>query len=269
MLVKVGCEFGYSATFPVAAVTQVEPRPDGPHRVISATWGTSPDVDVRTYTDLFGNPCRRFTIAPGAFRMRYDALTEVADWADETHLDLAEVPPDRLPDECLVFTLPSRYCPSDELADTAWQLFGALTPGWRRVQSIADFVNGHLAFRYGASTPLTTGADAYRNGEGVCRDFAHLFVTFCRALTIPTRYVFGYLPDIDVEPTDAPMDFAAWTEVYLGGRWWTFDPRNNRPRTGRVLIGRGRDALDVAMVTTYGAPVLDDMVVWAERVLDE
>ena len=124
-------------------------------------------------------------------------------------------------------------------------------------------------FQYGTSTPLTTAVDVYEQGVGVCRDFTHLAVTFCRALTIPTRYVFGYLPDIGVPPPYEPMDFCAWMEVYLGGRWWTFDPRNNMPRVGRVLIGRGRDALDVAMVTSYGSPTLKQMTVWADEVAAE
>jgi transglutaminase-like putative cysteine protease len=134
------------------------------------------------------------------------------------------------------------------------------------VQAICDFVNGHLRFSYGTSTPTTTSADVFEAGVGVCRDFTHLGITFCRALNIPARYVFGYLPDIEVtyEGEPPPMDFAAWMEVYLDGSWWTFDPRNNVRRKGRVVIGRGRDAADVAMVTTYGGPVLRRMDVFAE-----
>ena len=147
----------------------------------------------------------------------------------------------------------------------AWQLFGGIDSGWGRVQAICDWVHGNIRFQYGTSNSLTTAADVCSAGVGVCRDFAHLAVTFCRALNIPARYVFGYLPDIGVPPPDAPMDFCAWMEVYLGGRWWTFDPRNNQPRIGRVLVGRGRDALDVAMLTTYGSPRLKKMTVWADE----
>jgi transglutaminase-like putative cysteine protease len=148
----------------------------------------------------------------------------------------------------------------------AWQLFGTMEPGWARVQAICDWVHSNIRFQYGSSNSLTTAADVCAQGIGVCRDFAHLAVTFCRALHIPARYVFGYLPDIGVPPPDDPMDFCAWIEVYLAGRWWTFDPRNNEPRVGRVLIGRGRDALDVAMVTTFGSPRLAQMTVWADAV---
>jgi transglutaminase-like putative cysteine protease len=152
------------------------------------------------------------------------------------------------------------------LVAEAWYRFGDLAPGWGRVQAIMDSVHGHLAFGYGTSSPKYTAAEAFAAGKGVCRDFAHLAISFCRALNIPARYVFGYLPDIDVPIDPAPMDFAAWIEVWLDGRWWTFDPRNNQHRVGRVVIGRGRDAVDVAMVTTYGAVMLENMTVWADEV---
>jgi transglutaminase-like putative cysteine protease len=165
----------------------------------------------------------------------------------------------------LLFTLPSRYCLSDELSDTAWDLFGNTWPGWERVQAVCDWVHQNVRFQYGTSTPRTTAVDVYEKRVGVCRDFAHLALTFCRAMNIPARYTFGYLPDIGVPPPDEPMDFCAWFEAYLGGRWLTFDPRNNTRRVGRVVIGRGRDALDVAMVTTYGSHTLQSMVVWADE----
>jgi transglutaminase-like putative cysteine protease len=151
------------------------------------------------------------------------------------------------------------------LGDEAWSRFGAMLPGYSRVQAICDYVNSHLTFGYGRSGPQTTAADVNASGFGVCRDFTHLAISFCRALNIPARYVFGYLPDVDVPPNPAPMDFAAWMEVWLGDRWWTFDPRNNIPRKGRIVIGRGRDALDVAMATTFGGPVLESMTVQAEE----
>jgi transglutaminase-like putative cysteine protease len=180
-------------------------------------------------------------------------------------LNAVEHLPEQLPDHVLVYTLPSRYCPSDELGDAAWELFGALEPGWARVQAISDWVHREVGFGYEHASPRATAADVMRTRTGVCRDFAHLAVAFCRALNIPARYAFGYLPDIGVVPDDAPMDFCAWMEVFLGGAWWTFDPRNNQRRVGRVLIGRGRDALDVAMVSTYGGPALIRMTVWADE----
>ncbi|MFL5663609.1 MAG: transglutaminase family protein [Ktedonobacteraceae bacterium] len=201
--------------------------------------------------------------------LRYDAIIEVADTWDEVSPAAPQLPVEDLPDDVLLYTLPSRFCLSDVLSDTAWDLFGAIEPGWARVQAICDWVHEHIRFQYGTSTPQTTAVDIYEQRVGVCRDLTHLAVTFCRALNIPTRYVFGYLPDIGVPVSEAPMDFCAWMEVYLGDRWWTFDPRNNTPRIGRVLIGRGRDALDVAMVTSYGSPTLRQMIVWADEALAE
>jgi len=169
-----------------------------------------------------------------------------------------------VPGELLHFTLPSRYVLSDQLSDTAWKLFGHTDPGGARVQAICDWVHDNIQFQYGASDPLTTAMDVFQNRKGVCRDLAHLAISFCRALNIPARYVFGYLPDIHVPANADPMDFAAWMEVWLGDRWWTFDPRNNARRVGRVLIGRGRDALDVAMITTFGSASFRSMTVWAD-----
>jgi transglutaminase-like putative cysteine protease len=261
--IRVGCEFRYDVKWPVPAVVQVRPREDGAHRVLHETSVLTPQLPLHEYRDLYGNICQRLTMPAGEFVLRYDAQVAVPDSYDEQVPQAAQVPPEALPDDALLYTLPSRYCLSDVLSDVAWQLFGGATPGWGRVQAICDWVHANVRFQYGTSTPLTTAVDVYEKRVGVCRDFTHLGVTFCRALNIPARYVFGYLPDIGVPPTDAPMDFCAWFEAYLGDRWWPFDPRNNTPRIGRTVIGRGRDALDVAMVTTYGTPRLVDMIVWA------
>lgn len=265
MRVRVGCEFHYEVTWPTPTVVQVEPREDGEHHVLQATWEVTPTLASREYRDSFGNICRRLTMPTGELIWRYDAFVEVSGEFDEVAPDALQAPVEELPDETLMYTLPSRFCLSDALGNTAWELFGATKPGWARVQAICDWVHTNIRFYYGASTPLTTAVEVYEQRAGVCRDFAHLGVTFCRALNIPARYVFGYLPDIAVPPPDTPMDFCAWFEAYLGGHWYTFDPRNNVPRVGRVLIGRGRDALDVAMVTTYGAPQLQSMIVWADE----
>jgi transglutaminase-like putative cysteine protease len=245
----------------------VEPLQDGAHQVLHEEWQTVPDFSMQAYSDIYGNLCQRFVLPTGENVIRYDATVAVVDEYDEIGLGAEQLPVEDLPSDVLLYTLPSRFCLSDVLSNAAWQLFGHTQPGWARVQAICDWVHDNIRFQYGTSTPLTTAVDVYEQHVGVCRDFAHLAVTFCRALNIPTRYVFGYLPDIGVPPPDDPMDFCAWMEVYLGGRWWTFDPRNNAPRTGRVLIGRGRDALDVAMVTMYGGPLLQQMVVWADEVV--
>ena len=263
--VRVGCEFRYTAAIDTPAVFQVMPYDAGPAVVRTATWSGEPEVLRHGYTDLYGNACQRLTLPAGSSTLRFDALVTVPDATEEVDRDAPETPVTELPDDALMYTLPSRYVLSDELGDEAWDTFGSMRPGYSRVQAVVDHVNSALTFQYGASSPSTTAVDVWNARRGVCRDFAHVTLSFLRALNIPARYVFGYLPDMDVPPLPEPMDFAAWIEVYLDGTWYTFDPRNNSPRKGRVLIGRGRDALDVAMVTTYGGPILDSMVVWAEE----
>ncbi len=265
MHIRVGCEFRYEATWPTPTVMQVEPYPYDVQKVVREEWQNTPDLPMHLYRDIYGNRCRRFVLPPGEHVLRYDALVSVADTFDEFAPDAVQHPVEDLPDDVLLYTMPSRFCLSDTLSDTAWQLFGNTQPGWWRVQTICDWVHNNIRFQYGTSTPLTTALDIYEQKVGVCRDFTQLAITFCRAMNIPTRYVFGYIPDIGVPPPDDPMDFCAWMEVYLSGRWWTFDPRNNTPRIGRVLIGRGRDALDVAMVTSYGSPRLVQMTVWTDE----
>jgi transglutaminase-like putative cysteine protease len=264
--VRVGCEFRWTAEVATPAVFQVQPYEEGPAVVQRLAWGGEPELLRHGYRDLFGNGCQRMTLPAGTSAQRFDAVVSVPDATEEVDLDAPETPVTEVPDEALAYTMPSRYVLPDVLGDEAWRLFGGVPPGYRRVQAICDHVHSHIAFTHGSSTPLTTAADVYQAGKGVCRDFAHVALSFCRALNIPARYVFGYLPEIEVEPLPEPMDFAAWIEVYLGGSWYTFDPRNNEARKGRVLIGRGRDALDVAMVTTFGGPVLEHMDVWAEEV---
>lgn len=268
MKVQVGCEFVYNAEVATHAVIQVEPRLEGGVAALDERWSNIPQVGMSRYVDGFGNFCRRTTIPPGRSSLRYSSLLEVPDTSDPQCLNATEIAPQDLPDEVLVYTLPSRYCPSQELADEAWNLFGSSAPGWSRVQMICDWVHSEITFGYEKTSPLNTAVDVFNRRAGVCRDFAHLAVTFCRALNIPARYVFGYLPDIDVPQVPDPMDFVAWMEVFLGGEWWTFDPRNNRARVGRALIARGRDALDVAMISTFGGPDLLSMTVWADQVKD-
>ncbi|GCE14694.1 transglutaminase-like domain-containing protein [Tengunoibacter tsumagoiensis] len=264
MQIRVGCEFRYEATWPTPTILQVQPHPDGPLQVLHETWQLTPSVSMHGYRDMYANQCQRLVMPVGEHVWSYDAVVEVADGTDEYAPDAIQHPVESLPDEVLVYLLPSRFCLSDVLSNRAWELFGQTQPGWSRVQAICDWVHTNIRFQYGTSRPTTTAVDVCEQGVGVCRDFTHLGVTFCRAMNIPARYVFGYIPDIGVPIADAPMDFCAWMEVYLSNRWWTFDPRNNIPRTGRVLVGRGRDALDVAMVTTYGSPGLTQMTVWAD-----
>ncbi len=273
---RVGCEIVHVAEIETATVLQVEPdsrahsgRAGATPIVVRHQWSSTPDLPMHDYMDGFGNPCRRTVLPVGRSVLAFEAVVEVADATEDVDLDARELTPPELPDDVLAFTLPSRYVVPDLLGDEAWQLFGGLAPGYRRVQAICDHVNGALSFAYGSTTSTWTAADVRASGVGVCRDFTHLAITYCRALNIPARYVFGYLPDIEVPPLKDPMDFAAWMEVWLDGRWFTFDPRNNVPRKGRVVIGRGRDAVDVAMVTTYGGPLLESMTVIAGEVRDD
>jgi transglutaminase-like putative cysteine protease len=261
--VRVGCEFVHVAAVDTPAVFQVAPQDGAPISLARQEWSTEPQLRTRRYTDLYGNPCSRVVLPAGRSALRYDAVVLVPDATEDADEQAPELPPDEMPDEILVYTLPSRYCLPDMLGDEAWSRFGGMPPGYTRVRAICDHVHDHLTFSYGSSGPWSTAVDVNISGFGVCRDFTHLAISFCRALNIPARYVFGYLPDMDIPPAPVPMDFAAWMEVWLGDRWWTFDPRNNRRRKGRILIGRGRDASDVAMVTTFGAPLLESMSVHA------
>jgi transglutaminase-like putative cysteine protease len=262
---RVGCEFEYQPVLETAAVFVVRPVAHGSHAMFAETWETSPSVPWHDYVDGYGNVCRRLTMPAAPFSARYEALVSTSPDLDpfEPYAPARRI--EDLPDEALVYTLPSRFCLSDILFARAQELFGQTQPGWPCVQAICDWVHNNIRFAYGSSVATTTAADVLENGVGVCRDFAHLAITFCRAMNVPARYAFGYLPDIDVPPPYPTMDFCAWFEAYLGDRWYTFDPRNNERRKGRVLIGRGRDALDVAMVTSFGDPVFKSMVVHAER----
>jgi transglutaminase-like putative cysteine protease len=261
----VGCEFTYETEIPTPTIFQVQPEESALVARRVEAWSSTPQMSLRSYVDQYGNPCTRVVLPQGRSTFRYRAEVDVPDATEEADESARELAPDDLPDETLVYLLPSRYCLPDVLGDEAWSLFGARTPGYQRVQAICDHVNSHLTFQYGSSTPWSTAVDVNQSRFGVCRDFTHLAISFCRALNIPARYVFGYLPDIDVAVVTPEMDFAAWMEVWLEDRWWTFDPRNNTRRKGRVLIGRGRDASDVAMATTFGAPLLESMTVTAEE----
>jgi transglutaminase-like putative cysteine protease len=217
-----------------------------------------------TYVDSYGNRCRRITFDAGDANVRFMARVTVSDQSDETVQDAQAASPEHLPDDVLYFLMPSRYCESDRLVDLAWSTFGSIRSGWARVQSICDWVHGRTEFQYGSSSPEYSALSILDRQVGVCRDFTHLAIALCRAVNIPARYVFGYLPDIGVPDLGAEMDFCAWMEVFLDDRWFTFDPRNNQPRIGRVVIGRGRDAADVAMVTSFGQIEMVGMTVWAE-----
>jgi len=262
----VGCEFTYEAEVPTLAVFQVQPDDSQLHTRRSEFWVSTPSLALRSYRDLYGNPCTRVVLPAGWSTLRYEANIDVIDAVEDADESAQEVAAEELPDETLLYTLPSRYCLPDVLADEAWDLFSSVDPGYGRVQAICDHVHDHLTFEYGSTSALSTASDVNSSGFGVCRDFTHLAISFCRAFNIPARYVFGYLPAMDVPSEPELMDFAAWMEVWLDDRWWTFDPRNNARRKGRTVIGRGRDASDVAMATTFGGPTLHQMTVTAHEI---
>jgi transglutaminase-like putative cysteine protease len=229
------------------------------------TLHTVPAVPMSVYRDGFANWCTRIVAPAGRILLTADTLINDSGVPEPTAFAAVQHNVEALAEETLVFLLGSRYCDTDVLAEFAWSQFGSTAPGWARVQAVCDFVNGHIEFGYAYARASKTASEAFREKKGVCRDFAHLAITFCRCLNIPARYCTGYLGDIGVPPSDAPMDFAGWMEVYLGGAWHVFDPRNNQRRIGRVLIARGRDAADVAISMTFGPNTLEKFTVWTDQ----
>jgi transglutaminase-like putative cysteine protease len=227
---------------------------------------TSPSIPFSAYRDGFGNWCNRIVAPAGQTRLSANGIVKDTGEPDVVKSEAPQHAVEALPDEALVFLLGSRYCETDRLSDIAWSLFGNTPLGWTRVQAICDYVHQHIAFGYEHARATRTAWEAYCDHTGVCRDFAHLAVTFCRCMNIPARYCTGYLGDIGVPASDAPMDFSAWFEAYLGGRWYTFDARHNMPRIGRVLIARGQDAADVAISTTFGPNTLSSFTVVTEEI---
>ena len=225
-----------------------------------------PPVPMAAYRDGFGNWCTRIVAPTGSTRISADALVRDSGLPDVIAPEAQQIPVPDLPEETLVFLLGSRYCETDRLSETAWNLFGQAPTGWGRVQAICDYVHRHITFGYEHARMTRTALEAFHDRAGVCRDFTHLAVAFCRCMNIPARYCTGYLGDIGVPPDDEPMDFSAWFEVFLGGQWHTFDARHNTPRIGRVLIARGRDAADVALSNTFGPAALTSFRVWTDEV---
>jgi transglutaminase-like putative cysteine protease len=227
---------------------------------------TEPSVPITAYRDGFGNWCNRIVAPPGRIRLAASGVVRDTAAPDVVVRSAMQDAVQDLPEETLVFLRGSRYCETDLLSETAWQLFENFTPGWARVQAICDFVHNHIAFNYQNARATKTAWDTFNERTGVCRDYAHLAVAFCRCMNIPARYCTGYLGDMGTPPPYGVMDFAAWFEAYSGGTWYTFDARSNVPRIGRVLIARGRDAADVAITTTFGPNTLESFQVFAEEV---
>jgi transglutaminase-like putative cysteine protease len=271
MLIRVGCEIVFNSPEPAAMMLMLYLHPSRAPTIRKAEQlAVQPAVAVAEYIDVYGNRCGRIVAPAGRLQLRNDAIVEDCGLPD---LQVSNAPQQNvqdLPHDVLLFLLASRYCEVDsELKDVCWTLFGRFQPGWPRVQAICEFVHRHIRFDYMQARVTRTALETYRERVGVCRDYTHLAITFCRALNIPARYCTGYLGDIGVPAAAYPMDFSAWFEAFLGGQWYAFAARNNLPRIGRVLMARGRDAADVALTTTFGVNQLQSFKVWTHQVFDD
>jgi transglutaminase-like putative cysteine protease len=266
MLIRYGYEMTFECPTPTPMVCQLDVHPSRAIAVRSELpFEASPFVESRLYADVFGNRCRRFTAPQGLLTIGGHGVIEDSGAPDPVDPSAAEIAVAELPDDTLVYLVGSRYVETDRLSQLAWDMFANTAPGWARVQAICDFVNRHIAFGYQHARSTRTAYEAYQERTGVCRDFAHLAIAFCRCMNIPARYVNGYLGDIGVPPDPAPMDFSAWFEAFIGGRWHTFDARHNEPRIGRILIARGRDAADIPLVNSFGPHLLKSFRVWTDE----
>jgi transglutaminase-like putative cysteine protease len=265
--------FGYELVYSVPQLTPMiftlNCQPQGNQQLIRPdVMRTEPAIPLYFHRDAFGNTCTRLEAPSGLFCVTADGVMEDCGASEPAQWTAAEYAVRDLPPETLQYLLASRYCETDLLMSEAWRLFGHLSPGWSRVQAICDFVNREITFGYPFARPTKTALETFRERQGVCRDLAHLAITFCRCLNIPARYCTTYLGDIGVPPVNAPMDFAGCMEVFLGGAWHIFDPRNNARRIGRIIIARGRDAGDVAISTAFGAPGLQSFRVWTDELTE-
>jgi transglutaminase-like putative cysteine protease len=253
MLIRVGFDIEFELPAPAPMVLMLSLHPSRMPTVRSPeVLKIEPFTPSQSFVDSFGNCATRISAPAGRLRLMSDAIVQDSGLPDEQSPDARQHPVEELPDDALQFLLSSRYCEVDLLKDLAWELFSATPPGWARVKAVCTWVHNHLEFSYPKARSTRTAAEAHKEKLGVCRDFTHLAITFCRCLNIPARYTTGYLGDIGVPHDPSPMDFSAWFEAYLGGCWWTFDARHNKQRIGRVVMARGRDAVDVALTTTFG-----------------
>lgn len=260
---RIGCRLKYRLTqpTPIIAVLNVHYSRFGDLERADYLV-TSPSVPLESYRDGFGNWCTRMIAPAGDFTLSTDGVFRDSGLADPVAPDAAQLAVQDLPAETLVYLLGSRYCDTDILSDEAWRLFESTPPGWSRVQAICDFVHTTVSFDYMQADATRTASQTLAGRQGVCRDFAHLAIALCRCMNIPARYCTGYLSEFGEPEPHAPDDFAAWMEVFLDGRWWVFDPRNNSRRMGRILVARGRDAADVPLTQTFGPSILTQFDVW-------
>jgi transglutaminase-like putative cysteine protease len=267
MLIRLGYDIQFEAVGEVPIVTLLNVHPSRTKYLREPDeLQTDPLVNIENYIDTFGNHACRLLAPTGRLRFQNSTLIEDSGLPDEEGLDAAEVPVEQLPVDVLPYLMNSRYCEVDLLSNTAAELFWNAPRGWQRVNAVCSWVHSKVTFGYEFSSPIRTALGVYTERVGVCRDFQHLAITFCRALNIPARYATGYLGDIGVIVAPSPMDFSAWFEVYLGDRWWTFDARHNARRIGRVLMATGRDATDCAITTSFGRARLMSFHVTSDEV---
>lgn len=269
MQIHVGYELIYNCPQPTPMILLLNIHYSRASDIVTSDFlTTDPTVPMTAYRDAFGNWCTRIVAPVGRIRLRSSAVIRDTAEPDVVVTSAQQHAVEELPEETLVYLLGSRYCETDRLSEVAWQLFSESPPGWSRVQAICDYVHNHISFGYENARSTKTAWEALNERTGVCRDYAHLAIAFCRCMNIPARYCTGYLGDVGVPPPHGVMDFAAWFDVYIGGRWFTFDARNNVPRIGRVLIARGRDAVDVAIATTFGPNTLESFKIWTDEITE-
>ena len=270
MKIRAGYEISYECPQPTPMILTLSVHPSrAPDLLTPDRMRLDPAIPANAYRDGFGNTCHVIHAPTGRLTLSADFFINDSGKADAVAPDVAQHSLEQLPVETLVYLLGSRYCETDRFTQIAWAKFGHVAKGWPLVQAICDYVHNRLAFGYEHASPTKTAWDAHSERRGVCRDFAHLAITLCRCMNVPARYCTGYLGDIGVPPDVTPMDFSAWFEVYLGGRWYTFDARHNTPRIGRILMARGRDATDVAIVTEFGPCKLASFKVVTDEVLSD
>ena len=266
MLIRAGYDIGFSTSYsvPMLANLSVHPSRNKDLRTAQRIM-TTPDVPMYDYLDSFGNICTRLTIPAGGITISTGFVIEDPFLPDDVDTSAQQVPIEDLPDEAMLYLLSSRFCETDRLSDIAWSLFGGVAKGWPLIQAIVTYAHERIAFDYQQARPTKSAWDAHEERVGVCRDYAHLAVALCRCMNIPARYCTGYMGDMDLPAIVGDMDFSAWFEAYLGGRWYTFDARHNYPRKGRILMARGRDAVDVALTNTFGPTQLARFNVYTDE----
>lgn len=270
MLIKIGYEIVFESPMAVPMMLMLYTHPSRADTMKKPDQlRIEPDIPVEEFIDSFGNRCGRILAPAGRLRLWNDAMVEDSGQPDPVNCNAQQHLVPDLPAETLQYLLSSRYCEVDLLSDIAWNLFGQTPPGWARVQAICDWIHSNIRYGYEYARPTKTAYEVYNERAGVCRDFTHIAITFCRCLNIPARYATGYLGDIGVAPLPTPMDFHAWFEVFLNGQWYAFDARHNVRRVGRVLMARGRDAVDVALTTSFGSNKLVKFNVWASEVPEQ